>query len=65
MIFFVIVRWFGDDILWLEDLMLLKIIINNVLEKVNKWKKLGRNSLYLLIVIFFFGIGKIICIKNK
>lgn len=45
MILFVIVRWFGDGKLWYEDLKLLENIMSNVLEKVNKKKKLGRKNI--------------------
>lgn len=62
MIFFAIVRRFGDNKPWHEDLKLLENTTSNVLEKANKRKKSGRKSAHLSVAVPLLGTGRVVYI---
>lgn len=62
MIFFAIVRRFGDGKPRHEDLKLLENTTSNVLEKANKKKKRGRKNAHLSVAVPLLGTGRFVYI---
>lgn len=65
MIFFAIVRRFGDGKPRHEDLKLLEKTTSTVLEKANKKRKSGRKNAHLSVAVPLLGTGRVMYNKNR